>query len=314
MRNDTLRSSIVTGTLTLPFVAVVTLCTWAAADYGSSLLWGGLAIVGLLTYILMEWVNRNQLLRIRSRMVSSTFLALAAASPFVHAAAVTWVPPLCLVVAYILLLASFQQARPEGKVFYAFAVLTIGAFFFPPLIVLSLMFYASMLVQLRCFTWRTFMAGLFGVIVPVLFYTVWVLAQGDVFHAFDFVLPWLTWQRPDYAHLPLWQEINCGFLGFQIFLGLLHYYRTNFNDKIKVRMSYYLMMMVEIVLIAALCLYPDYFVWLYPLLLVNSAPLIGHYWALARGRALMTCWFVLHILLLIALALYNYGLLTFLPQ
>lgn len=313
MRNQTLRTAITTSTLTLPFVVVSAVCVWALQSYTSLPLWCGLGIVLALTYILMEWVNRNQLLRIRSRMVSSSFLALVVASPFVHEASFFWVPPVCLVVSYILLGASYQQARPEGKIFYAFAFLTIGTLFFPLLIFLAPVFYISMLTQLRCFTWRTFTAGMFGMVVPLLFAGAWFVAQGREMEIVTLLQPWLRWSLPDYAAVPAWQYVNCGFMGFQIFLGLLHYYRTNFNDKIRVRMSYYLTMLVEVVLITALCLYPAYFAWLYPLLLLNSAPMIGHYWALARGRGWMSFWFILNLLALVGLGLYNFGLLPFLP-
>lgn len=314
MRDATLRTHLTRSQLTLPFVLVVCCAVWCAPRYEAPLRWGGLAIALVLGYMLMELANRNQLLRVRSRMVSTTFLALAAASPFLHDASSVWVAPVCLVAAYFLLFSSYQRVRSEGKTFYAFAMLGIGTFFFPPFLFLALVFYASMLVQLRNLTWRTFVAGLFGLAVPVLAYGAWVAVRDTEAEAFAFVQPWLTWERPDYGSLPVWQQVNAAFLCLQVVLGLLHYYRTNFNDKIRVRMDYYLVIMVEVVLVGGLCVRPSAFLDLWPLLLVNSSPLIAHYWTLARGGGLMSFWFVLNVAGVCALGFYNYGLLPFLPQ
>lgn len=314
MRDATLRTKITRSQLTLPLVVTVSCAVWCAPDYEVPLRWGGLAVALVLAYMLMELANRNQLLRVRSRMVSTTFLALAAASPFLHDVSAVWVAPVCLVAAYFLLFSSYQHIRSEGKTFYAFAMLGVGAFCFPPFLLLALVFYASMLVQLRILTWRTFVAGLFGLAVPVLVYGAWVAVRGEGGEAFAFVRPWLTWERPDYGSLPVWQQVNAAFLGLQVALGLLHYYRTNFNDKIRVRMDYYLVIMVEVVLVGGLCVRPAAFPDLWPLLLVNSAPLIAHYWTLARGGGLMSFWFVLNVAGLCVLGLYNYGLLPFLPR
>ena len=55
--------------------------------------------------------------------------------------------------------------------------------------------------------------------------------------------------------------------------------------------------------------YPCFFNYLFPLLLVNSSPLIAHYFTLAKGRVLMNIWFIFWLVLTFALYCYNSGLL-----
>lgn len=305
MRN-TLRHKLSSSMATLPATVVLASAMWLAADCGRDSA-GGLLATLLLTYVLMELVNRNQLMRVRSRLISASFLALATTAQFLHGLSTTYVPAFCLLAAYFLLFRSYQKPRAEGEAFYAFLALGTGALVFPPFVLLAPVFYFCMGVQLRTLTWRTLTAGLFGLAVPAWAYAIRALWRGEAATAFDFVLPYIymEWPPCDYAQVPLWQWVNAAFLGALIFLGLLHYYRTNFNDKIRVRMCYYVIICVEVLLMAGLCLLPRHFEQLYLLLLVNSAPLVGHYFTLARGKRLMDLWMILWLAAIVALWLFN---------
>ena len=83
---DDFRNRSAKSMLTLPLVAVIAGVVWVLPDPRSAWLWGGFAIVCALTYTLRELNNRFQLLRIRSRLVSATFLTLFAALPDLHPA------------------------------------------------------------------------------------------------------------------------------------------------------------------------------------------------------------------------------------
>ncbi|MBR1713196.1 MAG: hypothetical protein IJ722_07315 [Alloprevotella sp.] len=314
MQGNTLRHRIVRSTLTLPVTIAVGAAVWMAPDPADIQLWGGLAVALIQTFMLMELTNRNQLLRIRSRMVSTTYMALATACPFLHRIGWECVPPVCFAAAYFLLFATYQRERPEADAFHAFLLLAVGSFFFPPMILLGVLYFLSMLVQLRSLTWRTFTAGIFGILLPAAFYAAWVIGRQETATALDFLQPYLHPTMPDYTAIPVWQLVNAGFLALLALLGLLHYYRTNFNDKIRVRMCYYAIIMQEVALLAALCLLPEHFTQVFALLILNSAPLLGHYFALARGGRWMTVWFLFWIISLVGLGLYNYGLLPSLPQ
>jgi len=302
---NTLRHRLSASMLTLPVTVVLASALWLAGDSDRASI-GGLLATLLLIYMMMELVNRHQLMRVRSRLISASFTVLVASARFLHEVSVAYVPAFCLLAAYFLLFRSYQKARAEGEVFYAFLALSAGAFAFPPLAVLAPVFCFCMWVQLRTLTWRTLTAAFFGWILPVWVYATWALWRGEVTTAFDFLLPYRMVEWPcDYAAIPLWQWVNAAFLGALVFLGLLHYYRTNFSDKIRVRMCYYVIICVEVPLLAGLCLQPRYFEQYYLLLMVNSAPLIGHYFTLARGRRLMDFWLVMWLVAALALWLFN---------
>ena len=143
---DDFRNRTAKSMLTLPLVAVVAGVVWLLPDPRSVWLWGGFAIVCALTYTLRELNNRSQLLRIRSRLVSATFLALFAALPDLHSAGMHLLPAVGLLLALCCLFGSYQQYRPEHYTFHAFFFLSIGSLDFPPLLVLSVFVYVAIFV------------------------------------------------------------------------------------------------------------------------------------------------------------------------
>ena len=85
MEEHTWRKKIVTGSFTLPVMALLTLAVWPLHDVADRMQWAGLVMTGLTAYLIMEMNTRNALLRIRSRMMSVTYLLLMSVCPMLHA-------------------------------------------------------------------------------------------------------------------------------------------------------------------------------------------------------------------------------------
>lgn len=305
---DDFRNRTAKSMLTLPLVAVVVGVVWLLPDPRSVWLWGGFAIVCALTYTLRELNNRSQLLRIRSRLVSATFLALFAALPDLHSAGMHLLPAVGLLLALCCLFGSYQQYRPEHYTFHAFFFLSIGSLDFPPLLVLSVFFYLAMGIVLHTFTWRSLLAGLFGLIVPYCFYVGYLGWEDRLDDFVQQLTPYLQYRWPDFRRLPLPHVISFGFITVLALLSTLHFVRTSLNDKIRTRVFLYVLIILELVLAGSCVLLPHHYCIIMPLYLVVASPLIAHYFALARGGLLMNVWFICWLLGLIALSIYNYGL------
>lgn len=305
MRTITLRHKIVSSTFTLPIMAVVSVLLWMLPNVASVDLWLGLVVTGLNAYLIMELNNRNALLRIRSRMMSVTYLALMLACPALHEVSLSAVPALCLTLAYFVLFASYQQPRAEGYVFHAFLFLGIGSIVFPPLLVLALAYYICMLFQLRVFNWRTFVAGILGMGVPYWGKTAYGVWQNSLDTEFTYLEPWFEPQLPHYAQLNLNQWVTLGFVFALSLLAFIHFIRTAYNDKIRTRMLLYAVAVVEVFLAVGIALLPQFYDVQLRLFIANSALLIAHHYALGKGR-FFDAWFYLNILLLVALGAFNY--------
>lgn len=305
MYNHSLRHRIVTGSFTLPVMIVLTLLVWLVPDVTSPARWGGLLMTALTTYLLVELNNRNALLRIRSRMMSATYLLLVAICPMLHDWNLSMIPVTTFVLSYFMLFSSYQEPRPEGYIFHAFLFAGIGSFFFPPVLVLALGYYFSMVFQLRNFNGRTFMAGIFGLILPYWFYTAYAIWANRLDTAYDYLAVWFAPKIPDFTVLSIPEWATIAVLGSFALIASVHFFHTSYNDKIRTRMLFYIIVTQEALLALSLVVYPDLFKEQSGLFVVNSALLIGHYYALGKGR-LFDFWFHLSFTLLVGLGVFNH--------
>lgn len=305
MYSHSFRSKVVSGTFTLPVMAIMAAVCWMLPDLSSWPLWAGLCIAGLTTYVAMELNNRFALLRIRSRMVSSTYLLLLTACPTLHSSVLTALPvALCLALSYAMLFASYQQMKAQGYVFHAFLCIGMGSLLFPPMLGLALTFYLNMIVQLRNFTWRSFTAGLLGLALPYWIYAVWAIWNNRLDTAFVYLTAWFAPHVPDFSTFGPHEWVTVGMLCFFTLLALVHFFHTAYNDKIRTRMLFYVVVTQQLAITAGLFLLPEHLDCMLSLFVFNASLLLAHYYALAKGR-FFDSWFNLSLAAWVVLALYN---------
>lgn len=305
MYSHGLRYNLTTSSATLPMTCLVAGVIWLLPSPQSRDLWLSFGIGVLTTLLVMEWNNRSALLRIRSRLMSSTFLFLTALCPFLHDLSWDLATAPCLVLSYILLFRSYQKPRGEGAIFHSFLFLGIGSLLFPPLLCLVPFYWLNMLVQLRSLTARSFMASLFGLVLPYWFYIAYAVWYKRADTVFLYLLDYTNISLPDYGTVPFNRIVSFGFIVFLLLLSIINYLRTYYADKIKTRMFFYAIIVQSVALTLLTAALPRHFDRLFPLMLVTSAPLIAHYVALARGR-LMDFWFIILLLLATAWGLFNH--------
>lgn len=310
MRENNFRTRIATGSFTLPvavLVAAAVLCT--AAPTGDEL-WKILAVVAVTTYALIELSNRNALLRVRSRMVSSTYLVILAACPFMAVWSTDLLPAVALVLTYFALFAAYQQPHPAGYAFHAGLFVGIGSLFYPPMILLEVVVVHCLLVQLRALNWRSLLAVVFGAVLPYWFLAGWGIWENRIDTIFVPYLEAFNFGAPDYAALTLPQMLVAGYVVVLSLCAAVHFTRTAYNDKIRTRMYFYVFLVLEVVLVAALAFQPQCANVLMHMLIVNSAPIIAHHFTLGRGRAL-NVWFIICLVLLAGIIGTNYYLILY---
>lgn len=306
MHSHSIRNSIVTGSFTLPVMAVVCLLVWMLPDLESGMRWGGLALTLVTTYLIMELNNRNTLLRVRSRMMSATFLLLMSLFPALHDASWGMVVVTCFIGSYFALFGAYQLRRPAGYVFHAFLLGGIGSLVFPPLWVCAVGYYVSLLFQLRAMTWRSLVAGLMGFALPYWFYAAYAIWQNRLDIAYEEWTERLVVAAPDFSAVTIPQWVGMGSILFFALLSFVHFFHTAYNDKIRTRMFFYAIATQEVILVAGMiCLLPADYTMMLRLLIANTSLLMAHYYALGRGRG-FDGWFYVSILLLLSLGVYNH--------
>lgn len=301
MRKQTFQTQVTTSAATLFFSVVACIVLWMWNDWSNLQRLGGLGLTLLTAYLMVEWNNTFSLMRVRSRMTSSTFLLLMAACPLLQTWTTQMLVPLSLLLCYFCLFRSYQKVRAEADFFHAFAFLGLGCLFFPQLLYFVPLLLVSCLVQLRSLSLRSFMACLLGLSLPY-----WCYAGYSIWHnQLDLTVlhfeQLLTLQMPDYHALTVSQVLSGGFVMAATMLATFHYQRTAYHDKIRTRMFLNLLVTQEYLIILLMVGQPQHFETMLRLLIVNSSPLIAHYLTLAKGR-FFHIWFIFCLLLYAAFA------------
>jgi len=304
MRERNLRSRITTGSYTLPTAAIATAVLWAMVALRVDGAWGGLGLMCVTTYLLVELNNRNALLRVRSRMVSSAYLAIMATAPFFYVWTTAMLPAVALVAAYFPLFAAYQQPRAAASVFNVSLLLSLGSMAYPPLLLLVVIVFFGIVFPLRALSWRTFLALVFGVLIPYWFMAGFAIWEGHLDTAFLPFIAAFRFSPPCYATLSLPERLVALYVALLSLVAIAHYIRTAYNDKIRTRMYFDVIIFVEVAIGIAVALQPQRADVLLRLFIVNSAPLIAHHLTLARGWW-ANAWFLLCLIALVAIVGFN---------
>lgn len=310
MHHHSFRSRVAESVVALPLVSTLTFLLWLLGPWQDVMLWVTLAVVAAMTYLIVEWNNQCQLLRIRSRMNSVTFLTLIALFPAFHTQWWVFLPGLCMIAAYFILFKSYGQYRPEGYTFHAFMMVSLGSIVLPSLLLVVPTLLLSCNLHLRVITFRSLVAALLGLILPYWCYGAAVLAMEYVLTyqlvdaATASLWHWdmLTWDRwtdtftvtalPDYSVLALWQLAGFAFVLLLGVTGMLHFAQTSYRDKISTREFYFSMRMQFLPILLIVACRPQDAHFTLPLLIAVVTPFAAHYLALAHSRTADRCFYL----------------------
>lgn len=308
MKHNKLQNRIAGSVFALPFCVVAATAMWwlpqRALDVRCLL---GLALCMLTTYVVMETNAQQHIIRIRTRMMSCVWLILAASLAFMHPLGEPLVAAAFLCVSYYLLFRCYQRHRPQAFAFHAFLMLSLGSFVAPVMLAMAIPFFFYLTVFLRSMTSRTFWAGILGLAVPYWCYGVWCFVMKDMESFVGRLTDMVQFEMPSVeaiTSMPLVWKVSAGVVALLSLVGTLHYLRTKYDDKIRVRMMLYIYVSQTLLLMAYLLLQPAHYETTMALLVASASPLIAHYFALT-GSWLSTGFFVLSLLLTAAMATLN---------
>lgn len=304
MRDKRLQNRIATSSFTLPVAVLVATIVWMLNEPSNPNTWAGLVCMGIASYILVELNNTNTLLRIRSRLISTTFICLTGCATMLHSFSTSHILVVCVTMTYYLLLRSYQNIRSVGYIFHAFAFAGIGSLILPQMLYIIPTYYLAMLIQLRSFTLRNFMASIFGLILPYYCYAAFLIYKNKLE---DILIPFKeisVFTLSSSLKFEEHQKMLLIFVTILSVISIINFYRTSFNDKIRTRMYFYVLIVQWFLLNVLLCLQPKYFDALMPVILMNSSPIIAHYFALTNGIFCKII-FILTVLSLVFLTIYN---------
>lgn len=299
---NTLRHTIVQSDLTFVMSLLLTTCVWLHHHWSDNNFWLTYILLAVTSYILLETNTRCHLLRVRSRMVSSTYLILLTSLPALHSTPSVFVAPLCMTFANLLLFSRFEDSKASGTVFYAFLLIGIALLMFPPLVLLLPAVWFCSSFHLRVLTPRAWMASLMGLALPHLYYITYAL------YAHTYTPTHWT----QYLATPSWTipEVPvCIHVGMFILLfawSTIHFRSNSYRDTMRTRMFFSVFLGESLFILPLFIVCSDQWQQVTALHVALAAPLIAHYFALAEGKwHNFWCFFWAGIVL--TLAILNYA-------
>ncbi len=319
------QKNIASSQFTLPFVSTIAIILWVLLptahagqlDLGQHGLWSmmprfvtddstgkyiAMAFGALGVYLVAELTNSNVLLRISSRMLSSTLALFLGVILCLHSMSPGLVIMLCTVLSFFALFATYQLPHPVPT-FVAYLFLSLGSLVFPKLLFLTPIYWGCQ-AYLRSLSLRCFVASVLGVLVPYWFFIgVECYVDGDISNFLYVCKQLVDLKMPDYSSVHAVDICIFAFVVQFFIFGAINFITNSYLDKTRTRIVYNVIITHAVFVIIFIALQPQFNHTLMPMLLVDSALVGGHFIALTYNRFshiyCLVC-FVLVIALLIA--------------
>lgn len=305
MRKKRLQNKVAESRLALPVVSVYTVMVCMACGLIANQLWLSFGTLVLSGFLMMELNNANALIRIYSRMVSCSYLLMSVMACFLLRNERVGFVQVCFAAFYVVLFRAYQDKRSVGSVFYASALLSIGSIWFAQLLYFVPVLWILLYTHILAGSWRTFLASVIGLLVPYWFmagYYIYVNDFAALVEHFAALAVFQPLAIPRGWTLP--EVFSVAFVVLAYVIGVVHFHRNSYMDKIRTRMLYEVFTIVGIAAIVFAALQPQHLQMLLGVLIVNTAPLLGHFIALTRTR-LTNITFMLLLMAAVAITYYN---------
>ena len=291
--------------LTLPVTTAYTIIVWLLCGLITKNMWLQLAFFCITSYLMMVLNNQNALIRIFSRLVSCSFLALSCAACFLMPNIRGAIMQLFVVAFYLILFQCYQNREGAGIVYYAFLMLGLASLAVPHILFFLPLIWLLMTTNLLSMSWRTWVASLLGLLTPYWFIGAWLVYQADVSPLIDHFAPLIDFQFPiRYTDLSTSVLLTSALLVGCSLTGIIHFVRKSSYDSIRIRLLYGFFIWTDLFAFALLCFQPQHYDMLLRIIIINTAPLIAHFLALTSTKATNAAFFVLTGLTLL-ITVYN---------
>lgn len=298
--------------LAMPITATYAAGLWLICGLITHGWWVQFVLFAIATYLMVELNNINALIRIYSRMVSCSFLALTCSACFLFPSIPGAVVQITVIGAFLLLFLSYQNTQSAGVIYYAFILWSIAT-----IASVHLMFYLPLLwllmaTHLQSLSWRTWGASILGFLTPYWVGCCWLVWQGDFTPVIEYIGPLTDFQISlQFTRYTVGQIAVFALLLTLTIIGTVHFIRQKHFDKIRIRQIYGFFIWMNLATALYVTLQPQHYDVLIRIMFVCTAPLIGHFLALTHTKVTNIAFMVL-IIVTLAVTGYNLWMSSFL--
>jgi len=256
--------------------------------------WMTFALLLVATLMMAELNNGYSLIRIYSRMVSCSFMVMITMSLTLFESVTVAVVMVAFIAFLLLIFRAYQNPGAVGWVFYAFVALGISSIVFSKSLLFVPVLWVIMAVNVLCFSPRTLIASLLGIITPYWFVAAWLIYQGNISYLGTHFLSALQFGTPfQFSILNIHQLLTFAFVLVLAVIGAVHFFLYSYQDRIRIRLMYETFVVLDACAVIFAILQPQYFDEMLGMSIVTTATLIGHFLALTHSRLSNITMFVL---------------------
>ena len=300
MAKKRIQNIVAESRFALPVTAVYALLMSMACGLSARNLWNQLAVLAVSSYLMVELNNANAIIRVYSRMVSCSYIVLFLMSGLLVSPVSSVLTQLCFIVFYMFFFRAYQNKSSMGLVFYAFlmiglaSTMSVHVFFLVPL--MWILLFTNVLAG----NIRSFFASVIGLVFPY-----WFLASYHIYTGNPEALAAHFSKLAEFGKLFDHTVLTDGrimvlaMLALFMVVGIVHFHRNSYKDKIRTRMIYEIFSITGIYVMALLALQPNLYSELTGIMVVNTAPLIAHYIVFTNTRLTNVSFFVIVLSILL---------------
>ena len=299
-----LQNKIAESKNTLPVVTVYGAGVWLLTGLMSDNLWVPFCIL-IVTALLLVYLNNSiALLRVRSRMVSCTYIVLACSACQLFPSTFGGLAAMCLTTSLLFLFHTYQDKHAVGKVYYAFLFIGLASLSFIKFLWFVPLVWILMASNMQSLSARTIASSLLGIITPYWIITPWFILQNDFSWIQFHWLQLITFEPTfDYLGIPTGIIIVFLFTFILTALSITHLIRFGFEDRTRIRLTLGFLCIFSIACMVGLVIEPQYYDPMLRFVFVLSSPVIAHFLTLTSSRVSNITFFVIIALALAITAL-----------
>lgn len=280
-----LQNKIAGSRFALPVTAVYSIMIWLAGGLIANQLYLHFLLFGLSAYLMVELNNSNSLIRIYSRMVSCSFMALTLMSAFLFDSTDVWVVQFCVVATYLILFKCYQNKRSQGLVFYAFFFIGIASIFFIQILYFVPFLWIMMRANLMSFSMRSLLASLIGITAPYWFLSGYFIFNGTADLLLAHIESIAQFASPFQFDFSNYHVIaTFAYIMIIAAIGSFHFLRNSYKDKIRTRMIYEILITMTAITFVFIILQPQHIKPLLSIMTISTSILAAHYIALTNTK------------------------------
>lgn len=269
----------------LPICAAYTLLICIISGLFAEGIWVQLALTAVATLLMVELNNRNSLIRIYSRMVSCSFLVLTMMTPHKIESTEGCIVSMCFVAFYLALFHAYQDKKATVYVLWAFTAIGIASTVWIQILLFVPVLWVLTGTNILALSLRTFVASIMGILLPYWFISAYYIYMGDITPLVNHVVAIAEFGQPfEFYNCSINDLLPLGFIALLAITGSIHFLRTSYMDKIRTRMIYEMFITMTIATVVLIILQPQHANIATHMLIISTAPLIGHFLALTSTK------------------------------